>query len=350
MAPGGQPATEGTKFGAKLERGGLAIEVLANFYGATPKSAFPERFPTRFGSTAANVSPVRDYAPIVNSLGERPEGALTLLSWMKFESPKNPPVEFLASLDALGVDAILAHRIYSGSERDVWSESTFYDWKPPVSENILRANGGFTLARLDLKRDGPRWRVLKQELLPMTANTAPADPAIVAAISRFESQILQADKPLGQLPAAVPEEQVLAAYLGALSQIPGTQVAASSRDSIRAEWPAGPLTASRVFNSLPWTNTIVQITLTPAQLETLGGISGIAFLARADLPPGAPVTVTTSRYFASVFAERLGLPDTAIRETGAPPEFDFFVESLARSPHPLTLGLPEGWTLIPPRG
>ncbi len=348
MAPDGRPATEGTKFGARLDRGGLSVEILANFYGAASKAANPERFPTWFGSTAADVSPVRDYAPIVKSLGERPEGALTLLSWMKFESPKNPPIQFLASLDTLGVDAILAHRIYSGSERDVWSESTFYDWKPPVSENILRNNGGFTLARLDLKRDGPQWRVLKQELLPMTANTAPADPGIAGKIALFEDQITKADKPLGELPDSVSEEQVLTAYLRALSAIAGTQIAAYSRESIRSSWPAGVLTASRVFNSLPWTTAIVQLTLTPEQVEKLGGISGVVFLKREGLVPGEPVTVTTSRFFASLLADRLGLPGDAIRETGRPSEFDFFVDSLATKP--LSFAVPAGWVFVDPRG
>ncbi len=342
-APDGRPATAGTQFAARADLGGLPIEILANFYGDTPRESFPERFPTWFGATEGSVEPVRDYSAIVQKLGPRPPGALSLLTWMKFESPKDPPASFLAQLDKLGVNAILAHRVYSGGERDAWSEKTFHDWKPPVSENILRDNGGFTLARLDLKRDGNSWRVLSQQVLPMTANTAPADPALIQKIARFEEPIRHADKKLGELHDTVPEDQILAAYLTALTQIPGTQVAAYSRQSIRGEWPAGTLTASRVFNSLPWTTPLVQLTLTAPQLERLGKFNGMVILKQQNLPAGQPVVVTTSKFFASLLAQELKLPPGTIRDAAAGSEFDYFVSFLAKAPQPLPFGTPGGW-------
>ena len=343
-APDGRPAAAGTQFAARADLGGLPVEVLANFYGDTPRESFPERFPTWFGTTDGAVAPVRDYTSIVQKLGPRPPGTLSLLTWMKFESPKNPPTAFLAQLNKLGVNAILAHRIYSGGERDAWSEKTFYDWKPPVSENILRDNGGFTLARLDLKRDGNSWRVLHQQILPMTANTASADEALVQKIAGFQDAIRKADKPLGDLSEAISEDDILAGYLTALTQVPGTQVAAYSRQSIREEWPAGQLTASRVFNSLPWTTPLVQLTLTPDQLARLGKFNGMVVLKRADLPAGQPVTVTTSKFFASLLGQELGLPAGAIRDATVGSEFDYFVSFLAKAPRPLAFTTPEGWT------
>ena len=343
-APNGLPAATGTQFAARADLDGLPVEVLANFYGDTPRENFPERFPTWFGTTESSVQPVRDYASIVQKLGPRAPGTLSLLTWMKFESPKNPPTAFLAQLEKLGVNAILAHRIYSGRERDAWSEKTYYDWNPPVSENILRDNGGFTLARLDLKRDGDSWRVLHQEILPMTANTAPADQAVVDKIARFEEPIRRADKPLGELPEATSEDDILTVYLTALTQIPGTQVAAYSRQSIREEWPAGPLTASRVFNSLPWTTPLVQLTLTPAQLDSLSKLNGMVIFKKNDLPAGQAVTVTTSKFFASLLAQQLGLPAGAIRDAAVGSEFDYFVGYLAKAPRPLSFTAPEGWT------
>jgi hypothetical protein len=343
VAPDGRPATAGTHFAARADLGGLPVEVLANFYGDTPRESFPERFPTWFGATEGSVEPVRDYASIVQKLGPRPPGTLSLLTWMKFESPKDPPTAFLAQLDKLGVNAILAHRIYSGRERDVWSEKTFYDWKPPVSENILRDNGGFTLARLDLKRDGNSWRVLRQEILPMTANTAPADQDLVQKIARFAEPIRRADKKLGELQEAVTEDQILSGYLAALTHVPGTQVAAYSRQSIRDEWPAGTLTASRVFNSLPWTTPLVQLTLTPGQLDRLGKFAGMVILKRQDLAAGQPAVVTTSKFFASLLAQELRLPPGAIRDAAVGSEFDYFVRYLANAPQPLSFDIPGGW-------
>lgn len=343
-APDGKPAVAGSQFGARADLGGLPVEVLANFYGDTPRAEFPERFPTWFGTTAGSVQPVRDYAPVVQSLGQRPPGTLSLLSWMKFESPKNPPAAFLSQLDKLGVNAILAHRIYSGRERDAWSENTFHDWKPPVSENILRDNGGFTLARLDLKRDGAGWKVLKQEILPMTANTAAADQNVVDKVAAFEAPIRNADKPLGDLATTLDEASILNVLLGALAQVPGTQAAAYSVQSIRDEWPSGPLTASRVFNTVPWTTPVVQLTLTPDQLARLGKFNGMVILKQASAPPDQPLVVTTSKFFASLLAQEVGLSHDAIRDAGVGSEFDYLVEYLAKSPRPLPTEAPAGWT------
>lgn len=343
-APDGKPAVAGTQFAARADLGGLPVEVLANFYGDVPRESFPERFPTWFGTTENSVEPIRDYAPIVQKLGPRPPGTLSLLSWMKFESPKDPPTAFLGQLDKLGVNAILAHRIYSGRERDAWSEQTFHDWKPPVSENILRDNGGFTLARLDLKRDGNSWRVLKQQVLPMTANTAPADQPLVDKIARFADPIRQADKKLLELQDSVSEDKILAVYLAALTQVPGTQVAAYSLQSIREDWPSGTLTASRVFNSLPWTTPLVQLTLTPGQLDRLMKFNGMQMLKQQNLPAGQPVVVTTSKFFASLLAQELGLSDGAIRAASVGSEFDYFVSYLAKTPQPLSFDAPGGWT------
>ncbi len=344
-APDGSPATTGTAFAARQDIGGLPVTLLANFYGDTDPASLPERFPTWFGTTAANVTPLRDYASILRDLGPAPAGGLTLLSWMKFESPKTPPTAFLAELSRLGVNAILAHRIYSGRERDAWSEKTFYPWTPPVSENILRDNGGFTMARLDLKRDGTGWRVLRQELLPMTANTAPADPVVTQAIARFADQIRQADKPLGTLTEAVSEDEILLAYLTALTGVPGTQIVAYSRQSVREEWPAGPLTASRVYNSLPWTTRLVQLTLTPAQVEQLGKFGGMVLLKRQDLAPDQPAVVTTSQFFAALIARELSLPADAIRDIAIGNEFEFFLAHLSQNPQLPAIATPVGWTL-----
>jgi hypothetical protein len=207
----------------------------------------------------------------------------------------------------------------------------------------LRDNGGFTLARLDLKRDGEGWRMLKQQILPMTAHTAEADQNLLDKIATFEKPIRDADKPLFELKESVNEEQILATYLGGLTQIPGTQVAAYSLQSIREDWPSGTLTTSRVFNSLPWTTPLVQLTLTPPQLERLGKLAGMALLKQENLPTDQPVTVTTSKFFASLLAQELGIPADSIRDVPAGSEFDYFVRYLAKAPQPLSFATPGGW-------
>jgi len=331
----GQPATDGTVFGARLETGDLPVFLLANFYGEVDAHTYPDRFPTQFGSTAAAVSPVRDYQKVLDALGPRSPGSLTLLSWMKFESPKNPPEDFLRNLRGLNIDAVLAHRIYGGKERDVWTSRGFLDWKPPVSVNILRNNGGFALARLDLKRDGKSWRVLKHELLPMTANTAPADKRITDAIAQFAGPISRADTKLGDLAENVSEESILTIYLGALAAVPGTDAAVYSRQSIRSDWPAGELRASQVFNSLPWTTPVVQLSLDADQLARAVKDLNLAVISRGENPGGVR-TVTTSRYFGRLIAAKLGLPADALREAPYPTEFDYFTAYLKSHPDALS--------------
>lgn len=340
----GQPATKGTAFGAKIELPGAPVFLLANFYGDTSSEKFPERFPTRFGTAQSTVTPVRDYQAVLASLGNRPENSLTVLSWMKFESPSKPPEAFLQQLQSLGVDAILAHRIYGGNERDVWTSSGFLDWQPPVSVNILRNNGGFALSRLDLKRDGKGWKVLKHQLLPMTANTAPADTKVAERIARFAPAIAAADTRLAELPDPLNANTILRIYLGALATLPGTDAAVYSLQSIRNDWPAGELRASEVFNSLPWTTPIVQISLTPEQLATAARELGLVILEKEARPEG-PLSVTTSQFFGRLLVARLGLPAEALRDTGQKSEFDWFVAYLKTQPD-LSGNAPAGWKQI----
>lgn len=343
--PSGQPATANTTFGAKIELGNTPVFLLANFYGDTSSEQFPERFPTWFGSTPTDVSPVRDYQKVLESLGPRPAGSLTLLNWMKFESPTEPPEGFLQKLRQLGINAILAHRIYGSRERDVWSQSGYYDWNPPASMNILRNNGGFALARLDLKREGDGWKVLKHELLPITANTAPSDQAIVKAISQYAAPITAADAMLLKLSRKVSEQDILMAYMTALTMLPGTQAVLYSPQSIRSEWLEGELRASQVFNSLPWTTGVAQVTLTPEQLAKALENPIFVLLKRDDMPDG-PVTVTTSKYFASVLAAHLKLSPESVRETPQTSEFDYFVSFLRSTPEALNGGEPAGWSVV----
>ena len=327
----GNPATEGTVSGAKLSAGDIPIFLLANFYGDTSSNTFPDRFPAGFGTTRTGVAPVRDYARVLAGLGQQPGAGLTLLSWMKFESPKDPPEAFLQQLRGLGVNAILAHRIYGGKEKDVWTASGFLDWQPPVSLNILRHNGGFALARLDLKRDGKAWKVLKHQLIPMTANSAPADHAVVEAVARYAALISGADTKLAELPESVPPESILKIYMTALAAEPGTRAVLYSLQSIRTSWLAGELRASQVFNSLPWTTPVVQLTLTPEQIKQVSQDLNLAVLQNDGLDAES-LTVTTSEFFGRLIATKLGIAPESLRVTAQKSEFDYFVEYLKANP------------------
>jgi len=332
--------------GAVVTKGKTPLFLLSNFYGEVDPGDHPERFPTRFGAWENGVLPVRDYAKVLRGLGERPEGALTVFGWMKFEPAEAPPAEFLEQLKALGIDAILAHRIYAKDEREAWQSNGFVDWTPPVSLNILRNNGGFALARLDLAREGSHWRVLRHELLPMTANVAPSDPAVVSVIEKFSREIAAADTPVLELEAPVDAGKILKIYMAALATIPGTDAVAYSGESIRSDWPSGLLHASGIFYSLPWATGLAQIHMTPSQLAALAR-SGLVRVAAKVAAESDGITLTTSRYFADLIAREPEMGGIVITDLPQKSEFDYFLQYLRSNPGAISAGFPDGWTESP---
>ncbi len=330
----------------EFDKNGIPIFLIANFYGETSVEEHPERFPTRFGPVSGPARPVRKYEEALARVGPRPPGALTLFSWMKFEPADKPPLSFLDRLKALKVDAILAHRIYSRDEKEAWDSSGYADWTPPASVNILRNNGGFALARLDLARKGGTWTVLRHEVLPMTANVADPDPATVAAVEKFAAEISAADRTVFSLPEPVGEDGILEIYLGALTTIPGTQAVAYSPESIRAGWEAGELRASGLFESLPWTDGLVQILVNRKDLDSLNRLGRLR-IAVADATPEGPIRLTTSRFFADLIFGQAAFAGAKVVGEPEPSEFDFFRSYLSTIGKPPAPSLPAGWSTLP---
>lgn len=335
----GNPATEGSSLSTTFVKGEIPVMLIANFYGDTDSTEFPDRFPAGFGTSEEDVVPFRDYESLSDDGASN--GGISLLTWMKFESPDEVSPEFLAVLDGLGIDAVLAHRIYGGSQREAWEEGGIIPLDPPVSLNILRNNGGFALARLDLKREGDSWKVLGQRLLPMTANTATPDEATVQTISAFSPTIAAADAQLADLASPMDQDRILKSYMASLASLPGSNAVLYSKQSIRTDWPAGPLTASRVFNSLPWTTPLVQIQMTRNQFDEAIESLGMEGILREGLAEDKPLTVVTSEFFARLIARRLEISDATLNAVQvAPSEFDFFVEAIAENPSLLAGGVP----------
>ena len=331
--------------GARLEKDDTTMFLLSNFYGDTEPSSHPGRFPTAFGAFKEGVQPVRDYSEVLKSLGPQSGNSLTVFGWMKFEPTDKPPEGLLGKLRGLGVDAILAHRIYGGKEREAWQANGFVDWNPPVSLNILRNNGGFAIARLDLARAGQGWKVLGHELVAMTANNTPADEKMVATIAKFSDAIQAADSPLCELPESVSVNRILGIYMGALATVPGTGAVAYSEESIRSDWRAGTLRASQVFNSIPWSTGLVQMKLSNVQLRAL---LDAKILRIASQTTGAdPVTLTTSKFFGQLIAKQPGMEGLEIVDLPGTSEFDFFLAYLKANPGAIAAGLEPGWSYPP---
>lgn len=330
--------------GARLDKNGLSLFLLSNFYGDTDPALHPGRFPATFGPLKEGVWPVRDYRPVLESLGPRPADALTVFGWMKFEPSSQPPAKFLEALESLGVDAILAHRIYGNKEREAWQSSGFVDWRPPVSLNILRNNGGFALARMDLAREGQGWKVLSHELVPMTANNTPADEKVVAAIEAFAPRIQAADSAVCEVPTPLGADRILEIYMAALATIPGTDAVAYSSESIRSDWSAGTLRASHLFNTLPWSTGLVQMKIPADKLPEVGGAGMVRIAAK---PSGSGlVCLTTSHFFSRLISRHPGLEGVEVTALPQVSEFDFFLGYLKTNPGAISSGLPAGWSIL----
>jgi len=332
----GTPAMAGTSALIEPRNQNIPVELLANFYGNAAPEEHPGRFPVIFGK-ARNVQPVRIYpAP-----GD--PDRLRLLSWMKFESPREPPKAYLEELRALGVDAVLAHRVYSSKKRDAWSkEDPYIQWSPPVAQNILRDNRGFALSRLDLLKDGDQWKVLNHELVPMVANSAKPDRQIEAALAPMAEKINAADETLTTLEEAVDRQTILQCYMQALAHLPDVDAVLYSPQSIRGEWGRGPLRASRVFDSLPWSSRVVIMEVSPRDFEALLNEGEFALLSKESIPEDRPLRVATSQFFARVLGERLGFDPEQLQPVSDEPEFLWLNRHLKQ--HGVATPIPEGWT------
>ncbi len=336
---GNQPAMAGAKLALKIPGKGSDLVLLPNFYGNLEKSEAPHRFPVWFGTAGGNVDPLRDYPAVLATLGNLSPDSLMLFHWMKFEPSEQVPEAYLKELKGLGVDLILAHSIYSSTRRDTWQQRDFSSWGIPVSENILRQNRGFTVARVDMVRDKTGWRQEGQpRLIPLNANIAPADPGIISTLAPFAEKIRQADQVLGQIEEAVDEEALLRFQLATLSRVPGASVVFYSAASVRGGLDPGKLTASKLYNALPWTNELDLLELTPEQYVRFRQMKGYVILSK----PGAGIkpVVVTSRYFARILQASLGIGQDQVKAVGTVNEFDF-VKTAIRAGAPLPSSNPK---------
>jgi hypothetical protein len=333
----GSSPLPGTSPARAIKIGGDPVILAANFYGDTPAAEFPQRFPLWFGGTQTAVQPVRNIEEWITPLARSHPGAPILFHWMKFEAPDQPPA-LVQRLKDTGVNAILAHRIYNSGIQDTWDPRDYSHWPLPVSENLLRQNGGFTLARIDLvKRNGSWVAAEPHRVIQLTADTAPADPVIIQAINQFTQAIRSADRDILVLPHALPEKEFLSRYTRLLGETTRADAVLYSAASIRAPLPSGTLTANRLFATLPWTAPLAAVLLDAEQLGQATTLDNLHLWKRPALSASTtPLRVVTSLYTARLLQQRLNLPETGVTVLDGGAEFDHAVRLLAAQPGALT--------------
>jgi len=343
ITPDGKSPLAASSSALTLRKGTFNVRLLSNFYGDTDPAEFPQRFPMWFGPDRLRVKPVRDYSAFFPSPGPADNIPLTLFHWMKFEPALEAPA-FVHELKKNGVDAILAHRIYNSGVRDTWERQNLNHWPLPVSENILRQNGGFSVARLDLVRKGSAWvPSTPPTLVQMTANTAPADPEIIAEINRLAPVVKSADENLASLDKTLTESRLLPSYMRLLALRFQADAVLFSTASIRSEIPAGTVTANKLYAALPWSNPLAVLHITPAQLAQSAAMTGHAVLQKRN--PPANTRLLTSLFFARLIQDRLRLPDSAVEIIPGSNEFENAKDMVKARPSSLAdASIPEGWT------
>lgn len=324
-----------------LTKNNQFLELVANFYGDVPYSKYPERFPNFYGADPQlAVKPFRDYAP--NYVGVAlPPSTLRVMNLFKYES-KEVSAPWMQGLHDLNFGTIIAHRIYSGKVKDTWGQSPVPETAIALSENILRQNRGFTVARIDLEvvPSGPPI-VRKQEIVQMTANSAAADPAIIQQMESFADTIRAADQEIAVLPRGLNREEILVLYQQALAEMKWGNAIIYSIESIRADWPAGLLRSTRVYEALPWDNRLFMLNLSPAEWQQASQMEPLTALTND--PKAAAYRVVTSAFYAALLRQKLQLSPKQIELIESAPEFDFFADFLRRHRQKLEPILPPGW-------
>ncbi|MFQ3577576.1 MAG: hypothetical protein SNJ52_01010 [Verrucomicrobiia bacterium] len=353
----GEPLPQWASTAEILAIGPIRVGLAANFYGDLDQRSAPQRFPTTFGGALSGVRPLRSYA----NLFADPKPNLSILSWMKFEPTENPPEAFLAHLAESGFDLSLAHRIYSADIKDAWSKTNFFPWKPPVAQNILRENRGFTISRTDLKAENGGWKVLKHQLIPVNSLHIADDEVrdLIERIERFAPAITAANSVLCTLDEPVSEEALLTAIVRALATVEGATAATYSINSIRGKLESGELKASRLYEALPWTGPLVRLRLTRDQLEAVAHMPHLEVLMRDEEPPGnepnegneedgadKPIQLVTGRFLGMLIQSALKLPMDKVTTLDGTTEFGFFREAFAAKASTLLAEEFPGWSRL----
>jgi 2',3'-cyclic-nucleotide 2'-phosphodiesterase (5'-nucleotidase family) len=153
-----------------------------------------------------------------------------------------------------------------------------------------------------------------------------------------------ADKPLVSLDREAGKKEILNAVLNAFATAEGTEAVAYSLESVRASLPAGEIHASQLFESLPWTGAIQRLELTPEEIRQLANIKTLVVYVRsAGAAESNLIPLVTSRYFATLIAERLGIPAERISMV-AESESEFLKSlDLAARAEEFFFGEMEGW-------
>ncbi len=113
----------------------------------------------------------------------------------------------------------------------------------------------------------------KDELLPVSPESAPPDPVVARIVDKYESKIkAEFSKTIGTASADLKRSSTGESAMGdlvadAMRSASGARIAFQNRGGIRAGIAAGPITLNEVFTALPFDDNIVCMDLTGRQVR-----------------------------------------------------------------------------------
>jgi 2',3'-cyclic-nucleotide 2'-phosphodiesterase (5'-nucleotidase family) len=156
-----------------------------------------------------------------------------------------------------------------------------------VGQTLVAKTGvsGRNVGRLDLEFEGKKLTKIEGKLIPV--KDAAADPAIAKIIEPFEARVRAkmaeiVGQAAGDLTYSKKVESPLANLVADAFREKGkTQIAIENTGGIRANVVKGPVTWGAAFEVLPFSNTLVTLKLTGAQLKKslINGLNPVVGLA-----------------------------------------------------------------------
>lgn len=140
---------------------------------------------------------------------------------------------------------------------------------------------GLFVGRLELNVDKGKLVAYKGELVPVNPElAAPPDNAIDRYVTPFQAQLAQKmNEVIGQSTANMPisgkygGEIALGSLLADMvRETTHSEVAVLNSGGIRTDLPAGPITLGKVYEILPFDNTVVTLELTGSELVRICGV------------------------------------------------------------------------------
>lgn len=147
---------------------------------------------------------------------------------------------------------------------------------------------GYTCVHLDFNPKTGASTVLASRQVWLLQDAAPADPAVQAEIAKWQKQLdAEFSVPIGYLAAPLTRPHGIYNFITDcwLAQYPDADVAISNDGGFRQNLLAGPVTRGTVFGVMPFTNSLLKVRLTGAQLLDylpMDRYIGMAGLRRAN--------------------------------------------------------------------